>query len=471
MAKVKARANSASGSSKYLPAFISVGRPESNSKRVGAGRPAAVRIDAAVDPELYASTLLAKGVALNSAGDFQQALSCLQASLDFHIRLYGKDHASIIDCQLHLAEAQRRLDKFSAAHATIEAAVQRARAGKGASSIQLGLVLNELAALALHQNNLIAAVPAAEESRRLLEDAVDPHRTLPMDTLARAHIARGQLAEARALYEQMLPVDANTLLQNSHPRYIAHLHNQATVLQALGEVTAAARAFKKVAELVVQLYGDSFPDLSAVYANLGRLEQGRKHFDDAEEYFEKALEVSEKLGKKHAGYGYDLANLGRLALDRDDPKTAQGFLRNALSAYASAFEGKPHPYTASALTFLSYAQLALKKADEAKKSIEQAIQMWQQLAALCDNQLGDAGACDRAFAKVLLDCTNAACQSKQAAPVLMQSCDSTMLKGKLQKGDIRHRLLGALAKKKLIEEDKAARNSVTASTDVTAAAP
>lgn len=474
MAKVKRRAKSASGMTKYPPAFIDFGEATTGSrKRAGTGRSTSVRIDAAVDPELYANTLLAKGVALNSAGDFQQALGWLRSSLDFHIDLYGADHASIIDCRLHLAEALRRLGRFSDARAMIETAVRRARDAKGASGIQLGLVLNELAALELDHSDLIKAVPAAEESRRLLEAAADPHRTLPMDTLARAHMARGQNAQARQLYEQMLPVDAATLLQTSHPRHIAHLHNHATVLQALGEATAAAKAFKKVIDLIEDLHGDSFPDLGAVYANLGRLEQNRKRFDEAEEHFERALELSAKLlGKKHAAFGYDLANLGRLALDRDDPKTAVRFLRDALAVYQEAFEGKPHAYIASALTFLAYALLALGKSDEAKRTIELAIQMWHKLADLCEDKLGDAGMCDRAFAQVLHDCTDAACKATKAAPaVVAQAGDSSVLNDKLQKGDIRRRLLAALTKKGLIQEDKAARNNPTAAQDLSAAAP
>jgi tetratricopeptide (TPR) repeat protein len=470
MAKVTARAKSASGSSQYQPAYISIGDVVPGGKR--AGRSAAVRIDAAIDPELYASTLLAKGVALNSAGDFQQALPCLQSSLVFHQQLYGADHASIIDCQLHLAEAQRRSGNLRAARQTIESAVERSRAHKGASSIQRGLVLNELAALELVHTDLIRAVPAAEESRRLLEAALDPHRTLPMDTLARAHSARGQYEQARALYEEMLKIDSATFLQTSHPRYIAHLHNFATVLQAQGDITAAAKAFKKVAQLIEDLYGDTFPDLSAVYANLGRLEQNRKRFDDAEEYFEKALEISEELlGKKHAGYGYDLANLGRLALDRDDPKTAQRFLRDALATYAQAFEGKAHAYTASALTFLAYAQLQLKQADGAKQSIDQAAAMWDELAKQCEDRLGDAGACDRAFAKILGDCTEAARISAKATAPLAVPCDSALLDDKLQKHDIRRRLLKLLAKRGLIKAGAAARGNPTSAPGVAAAAP
>jgi len=470
--KVKARAKSASGSSRYQPAFISIGDAAQSGKRAGAGRSTAVRIDAAVDPELYASTLLAKGVGLNSAGDFQQALGWLESSLDFHVRLYGKEHASIIDCRLHLAEAQRRLGNLNSARQTIEAAVERARGEKGASSIQLGLVLNELAALELARTDLIRAVPAAEESRSLLEAAGDPHRTLPMDTLARAHAARGQYEQARALYEQILKIDAATFLQTSHPRYIAHLHNFATVLQAQGEVGAAAKAFRKVAELIEELYDGTFADLSAVYANLGRLEQNRKHFDEAEEYFEKALEVSEELlGKKHASYGYDLANLGRLALDRDDPKNAQRFLQDALNVYETAFEGKPHAYSASALTFLAYAQIRLDQVKPAKKSIQRAIDVWNELAAMCNEQLGNAGACDRAFANVLLECTSAvAGKAQKAAPALVQDSDSATLKDKLQKHDIRRRLLAVLTKQGLIQENKTARSNITTPV-VAAAAP
>jgi tetratricopeptide (TPR) repeat protein len=411
-----------------------------------------VKIDASLDPELYAGALLATGLAHTAAGSYEQARTWLQSSLDFHVQVFGPEHASIIDCLVHLAEALRRLGKLDAAREHIKRAVRLARTGKGSSSIQLGLALNELAALELHHNNLIAAFPAAEESKRLLEAADDPRRTLPTGTLALIHFARGEFAEARAIYEELLRSSAKLYLGVNHPRYVAHLHDFATVLQAQGELPGAAKEFKKVIASIKQLYGDSYPDLAAVYANLGRLEQSRKKFADAQTHFVAAQKLSKKLlGEQHPFYGYDLANLGRLALDQGNAKVALGFLNEALDIYRNAFQGEAHVYTASALTFLGYALLDLNKPEAAKKAVEEAVQQWQRIAALCNDQAGDAGACDRAFAKILLECTDAACKSKKD-PVLLHSDDSSTLDGKLQAGDIRRRLLSILSKKGLIQQ-------------------
>jgi tetratricopeptide (TPR) repeat protein len=446
MAKASNRKKSASGMSKYPPAYVGIAETAGKQAAVKS-RSKTIEIRAELDPELYAAALLATGQAHASAGNFKLALASLQRSLVFHLELYGDNHASVIDCRLHLAEALRRLANLGAAREMIEAALQSARANSGASSIQVGLVLNEWAALELHFNNLKAAVPAAEESLRRLTETQDPRRTLPMDTLARIHAARGQYAEARTLYLAMQPIDAATFLGTNHPRYVAHLHNHATVLQALGETTQAVKAFKKVAESVEKLYGDSYPDLPAVYANLGRLEQSRKKFDAAQEHYERARKLSKSLlGEKHPFFGYDLANLGRLALDRGDAKAAQDYLNQAVAIYRKAYD-RPHTYLASALTFLAYARLELNKPEQARKAADEAVALWEEIADLCADRMGSAGACDRAFARVLNDAAQAACRAKGAGLQAVVCKESAMLNDKLQKGDIRRGLLAILVKR------------------------
>jgi tetratricopeptide (TPR) repeat protein len=440
---------------KYPAATISIERSGKAAMRPEGKKHQKLEIDAALDPELYGTALLAAGEAQAAAGSFSQAAASFQMALDFHIQLYGETHALIVDCRLHLAEALRRIADLKGARAAIEAAEQLARTGKGISTIQLGLVLNELAALELHFNNLKAALPAALESQRLLEEAGDPRRTLPMDTLARIHCARGQFEAARGIYLEMQAIDSATFLGTNHPRYIAHLHNLATVLQSLGEAAYAVKAFKKVAESIEKLYGESYPDLPTVYANLGRLEQNRKKFAAAEEHFERARKLTKKLlGEKHPFYGYDLANLGRLALDREDAKQAEKYLSEAVAIYLKAYD-RPHVYLASALTFLAYAQLDLHKPEAARKSADEAVALWEQIAELCADRAGDAGACDRAFAKVVADAAQAACSNptKDGAENSIVCAHWDTLDGKLQKGDIRRRLLTLLVARGCIKPE------------------
>jgi len=452
MAKASKRRKGTSGSTKYPLAYISIAGPSSTAKRADVKGSKAVGIDPAQDPELYATALLASGQAHAAAGNFQLALAPLQSSLDFHIKLYGENHASIIDCRLSLAEALRRLANLSAAREMIEAALKLARSNSGASSIQLGLVLNELAALELHFNNFRAAQPAAEESKRKLKEAGDPRQTLPMDTLARIHSTRGQYAEARAIYIEMEKLDAATFLGTNHPRYVAHLHNHATVLQADEDTAGAVQAFKKVAASIEKLYGDSSSDLPAVYANLGRLEQSRNKLAAAEKHYERARKLSKHLlGEKHPFYGYDLANLGRLALDREDAKGAQEYLNQAIAIYRKAYD-RPHAYTASALTFLAYTLLDLNKLEPARKAADEAVALWESIGDLCDDRAGDAGACNRAFAQALLDAAEAACRTKGAERQGVMCKDSGMLNEKLPKSDIRRRLLAILVERGLITE-------------------
>ena len=137
MAKATARSK-ASSSAKYPPAHLSIAAP-TTGKHGSARRSRPITIDVAIDPDLYATAMVSKGLAFLAVGDFREAQRALQSSLDFHIHTYGADHWASIDSRVPLAQALRRLDQHDAARHMIEAAVTRARAGQGASILQLGV--------------------------------------------------------------------------------------------------------------------------------------------------------------------------------------------------------------------------------------------------------------------------------------------------------------------------------------------
>jgi eukaryotic-like serine/threonine-protein kinase len=429
-----------------------------------------LQIDPTCEPEIYAAVLDAIGQAHLASGEYGKAHEILDFSLSFHLKLYGTAHASLIDSRLHLASVLRRLGKLAEARELIVTALHRAREGyaAGASSIQLGLALNELAALEFQSSNWEKAENLAEESQQLLRDAKDPHVTLPMDTLARLHSMRGAHAAAEIVYQQMVAIDKDTVLGVEHPRYAAHLHNLATVLYLQGKLPAAARHFDKVQALLLKAHGPFNPDLADVYANLGRLEQDRGNCAKASEYFNLALSVNRKIrGPQHAFVGYDLANLGRLALEQGQAKAAVRHLSNAVDIFQAFYRQQPHLYTANALMFLGIALLEAQDPCEARIKLKESIGMWRLLAGNCKSNRGIAGQCDEKFASLALSCAEAACaESKQFTAVNIPSQDAETLARGLQKRDLRMRLLRGWTKCGRVRREKeAVKNTATLAAD------
>jgi len=378
-----------------------------------------VEISLPLEPELYCEILDAAGLASLALGDYMKARRQLKVSLDLHVKLFGPTHPLVADSKLHLATVLRRLGETDAARKLIDEAFGIIRGNGSDSTIQGGLALNELGALELQQDNLDAARSAASDSVGVLQKFSDPHVTLPMDTLARVQSACGDRAGAEVTYRAMLKIDGRTFLGVDHPRYAAHLHNLATVQQALGKLDAAAKSYSQVVELLIRLYGKSHPDLADVYANQGRLQQQIGDLGKALKSYQRALDLNRKLrGTHHPYVGYDLANLARLALQKGDARGATGLLTQALKLYRKKLP-PVHGFIASALTFLGAALIELGRYAEAAKALHEAVEIWTQLFAKCIGASCDDLKASLAFATIAHNCAMAGMNGKPPAAVVL----------------------------------------------------
>ena len=141
---------------------------------------------------------------------------------------------------------------------------------------------------------------------------------MPLDNLARLAQERRDFVTAERLYREALRIDLRTRGKD-HPQYIRHLHNLATAMheQRRPRRRRAAVSRRPSTCCAARARRRSIRETIDATGNLGRLLMERGRFDEAQQTYETALAASRKAHPEpHVDVGYLLANLGRLALER-----------------------------------------------------------------------------------------------------------------------------------------------------------
>jgi len=154
---------------------------------------------------------------------------------------------------------------------------------------------------------------------------------------------RGRIAENNALRERLIHNVGRELQPDASLERISIwmflLGIEANYEQQRNNLVEAESIHKKILNFLLSL-GDSSvePNMSTAYHQLGRIAEERQQFDQAEQWYKKALEIRERLGLER-----DAANeyhqLGRIAQERQQFDQAEQWYKKALEI----FERLGHP--------------------------------------------------------------------------------------------------------------------------------
>ncbi len=145
--------------------------------------------------------------------------------------------------------------------------------------------------------------------------------------LGDVHVRLSELPEARARYEEALPIY----------RGIGDKVGEANYIQELGDVHSmldeypAARERYEEALPIYRGIGDKVGEANCNYG-LGDIARGEKEWSLAEQYFQAALQVYDETGIR-LNMGLALWRLGAVAEEKEEPGKAVDFYREALQIF------------------------------------------------------------------------------------------------------------------------------------------
>lgn len=298
-----------------------------------------LKYELAHQKELAATIADAIGQALMNRGFVRQAKPLIEQAFAIRSGFFGLDHPATAGSFNTRARLARNEGKLEAAEQHSRAALAINGRVFGERSYPVAQSLNELARIQLQRSELAAAETSAREGISIVEalhlEIKDLLVSRLLDTLARVAQARGDYDQASEIYTRALALDLR-LVGETHPEYLTHFANFATVKEAQGNLQEAADAYEKLIAGYQAIGLPEHPNRIDAESNLGAVRLAMKQYDKAKAHLDKALKLGEKVrGNSHYLVGKDYVLRGRYYFERPDrdSQAAIGDVDTALAIY------------------------------------------------------------------------------------------------------------------------------------------
>ena len=382
-----------------------------------------------------AASLHGVALAVHGRGDYPAAHGLYRQALAVRRRTLGNDHLDVARTLQDLARLLRAQGDLAGAEVMHRESLALRRRRLGEEHPMVTASLNNLA-LVLYQQGKPEALPLFRETlaanRRLLGDA-HPRVTTGMSNLA------GALSDFEGRYDEAVALAAEVVermrrsVGDDHPDFARVLHNQGSILEAMGDPGAAEPVFREALGLRRRRLGPEHPSVALTLNGLATARQQQGDDAGAEGLLREALAIDRKaLGDAHPQTAEVLVGLGKALHGQGRSSEAEVAYREALAYYAKA--GASEPNAALARTRLAdlLAWAAMRKADEggrADRASEAEALARQGLTARQRVQAPDHPSVLEATS-VLGGCVAASRRFEEAEPLLREAADSLVRRGR-----------------------------------------
>lgn len=247
-----------------------------------------------------------------------------------------------------------------------------------------GLLLNRLGLNLRTCGALHDGLRYCERSLRVSESyygEIHPSVAMRVNSLGILHQDLGELEKARACYERAIhicekvygPVGEAVFTSVHSSMLTMPVRNLCTVLDAMGDLTAAKKAYEQALAIHMQVHGRHHTIVAECANNLGNLCHKNDDYGSAQNYFEIAVEAEMNADTPVQGnLAIYLNNLGTLLLSEKRPTEAQEKFERALQLDRTDY-GSQHPSVVQDLANLAQAFTAQRKFDEASEAFAEAL--------------------------------------------------------------------------------------------------
>ena len=315
-----------------------------------------------------------RAVQLYHEGQYSQAVSLAEESLELARQVWGEEHPNIATSLNNLAV----LYKLQGSLAEVEPLYQEALAMRkrlfSGDHPDVAQSLDSLAGFYESQGRLDAAESLCEEAlamRKRLFPTHHPDVATSLNNLAGLYESQGRLKAAEPLIEEALAM-RKRLFPGDHPDVAGSLNNLAGLYESQGRSSAATPLLEEALAMTKRLFPHDHPRVALSLNNLAFLYKSQGRLDTTQALYEEALAMRKRLfPTHHPDVATSLNNLAFLYKSQGRLAEAEPLLEEALAMSKRLLPGD-HPDVAKGLNNLAILLAATSRYPEALELMKEA---------------------------------------------------------------------------------------------------
>jgi len=212
------------------------------------------------------------GLALYSAGEYEQALPLYQETLKIGEQVLGKQHPHYATYLNNLALLYKSQGKYDKALALYQAPLEIVEQVLGKQHPDYAGSLNNLAALYYSQGQYDQALPLYQEALKVVEQVLGkqhPDYAKSLNNLAGLYQAQGKYNQALPLHQEALTI-REQVLGKQHPDYASSLNNLAALYYSQERYEQALPLFQEALDICINVLGKQHPHTQMVMESYSR---------------------------------------------------------------------------------------------------------------------------------------------------------------------------------------------------------
>lgn len=279
-----------------------------------------IESELAGQPEIQATLYDVIATAYVNLGRYAQAESLFERSLAIY-RSFASDTIDLSTGLYNLGYTREMQARYSDAEQLFREALELREARVGKIDPSYLTLLYHLGTVTHLQGTSVEANRIFDAWQEIFDQL--PSQSAPDPELTSATIGMANVAMARnqfttAIRYATVALEASRILYGEdHPSYVRTLMLQASIHTALGESTKTEIAIRKVLATLQRLYPNGHQDFGTAYGLLAEAMEAKERYDDAERYFQLAVEQQARnVGPDHHSTYLAEAELARFYFHR-----------------------------------------------------------------------------------------------------------------------------------------------------------
>ena len=309
----------------------------------------------------------AKGDAMERAGQYDEALNHMEATLQQGVSWLGSNHAAIADTYNKIGIINRKKGNYSLALESYEKAVGIRIKAYGRLNKLVGRSLNNIGVVYAELGDYTTAYDYYAEAlsirmNTLGEENVDVAQSY--NNIGVALKNTGDYEQSILYHERALAI-RKEVLGEAHPSVGASFYNMGVTLSEKGEYSQALQNHEKSLSVWQKAFPQGHPLIAFNYNALSSDHQRLGNFSAALEYEQESLDLQKEIfGTSHPNVGHGYLNIGDIFMEK-------GQFEKALTYYNLCKEnwelslGGSHPSFAKVHQSIGEVYLKLNEPEEA----------------------------------------------------------------------------------------------------------